>query len=287
MISISWLDTNREIDCATPLSKGRLKALLAPKDSEGASTDAAGNALENLHRLSAPTLTHLLTLVLNPPSNLLAEDTALLVIDNLNTLVDLDYPRAQAVGSNRTDAQKWQANRRYAVLGLLVTGLNKLAAVNNLTVVATTGCAMRTRPDSGLGGALAPGIGGAEWDAGIWNRLVVFRDFAGRFAGVQKCGGKSLIPREEIGEPGRIIGFDIDAGSSALRERQPGQAASGAPQQAKVHSSPVKSRKRYFDEVADSDDEDEYGWGEGDEEVFAADTLASAAGATNGQNEGS
>lgn len=245
-------------------------ATATPKDKRG-----------HFRHLSAPTLSHLLALVLHPPANIFMENTALLVLDNLNILVDLDYPRAQAIGSSRTEAQKWQAGRRYAILGSLVTALNKLAALNNLAVIVTTGCAMRSRSDSGLGGALAPGIGGAEWDAGVWNRLAVFRDFAGRFVGMQKCGGKSLISREEVGEPGRIIGFDVSLDNGALQERQPGKAANGTmTAAAALKSSPIKSRKRYFDEVADSEEEDEYGWDAGDEDAFATGTLGPEMSAT-------
>lgn len=225
--------------------------------------------MECFRYIPAPTLSHLLALVLRPPPDLVTQRTALLVVDNLNIAIDIDYPRAQTLGSTRTDAQKWQAGRRYAVLGSLVTAMNKLAALNNLAVVVTTGCAMRSRSDSGLGGALAPGVGGTEWDSGVWNRLALFRDFAGRFVGIQKCGGKSLISREEVGEGGRIIGFDIKKDDGALRERLPGQASNGAVTAAQIQSSPVKSRKRYFDEVADSEGEDEYGWDAGDEDVFA------------------
>lgn len=229
----------------------------------------------HMKQLPAPTLSHLLASVLHSRHDVFNHGTAILVIDNLNLLVDLDYPRAQAMGSNRTDAQKWQAGRRYAVLGTLVTALNRLAATHDLAVIVTTGCAMRTRPDSGLGGALGPGVGGAEWDAGIWNRLVAFRDFAGRFVGVQKQGGKSLISREEVGEIGQLVGFDINPGDGRLQERHSSQLASGTNALAKLKSSPVKTRKRYFDEVADSEDEDEYGWDANDEDVFTDATLAS------------
>lgn len=270
--SMNALQANASTDCAAPLSQVRLNASISWNDGQNAEP-TAHDKFNKFKRLQAPTFSHLLALVLHPPAGLLAESTALFVVDGLNILLDLDYPRAQAIGSNRTDAQKWQAGRRYAVLGSLATALNKLAALNNLAVIVTTGCAMRTRPDSGLGGAVAPGIGGAEWDAGVWNRLVVFRDFAGRFVGIQKCGGKSLISRTETGEPGRIIGFDISDEKGTLQERQAGKAANGSIAIANLKPSPVKSRKRYFDEVADSEGEDEYGWDAGDEDVFATSTL--------------
>lgn len=198
-----------------------------------------------------------------------------MVIDDLNTLIDLDYPRQQFLSSTRTEQQKWQSSRRYAILGSLVSALNKLAVLNNLAVIVTTGCSTRTRPDGGLGAALAPGIGGAEWEAGTWNRLVVLRDFGGRLIGMQKFQGKSLISREEVGETGRVFAFEILA-SGAIQSRHPGkdtESATAALAKAKI--SPVKPRKRTFDEIADSDGEDvdEYGWAEADDDALAAEGL--------------
>lgn len=271
------VDLNASADCATPLATDRLHRLLASSGLE----PQQGRSGQVKH-ISAATLSHLLALVLQPPSGLFFEETGLLVIDNVNTLVELDYPRAQSIGSSRTEAQKWQAGRRYAVLGALATALNKTAALKNLAVIVTTGCAMRTRPNSGLGGALAPGVGGAEWDAGLWNRLAVFRDFGCRFLGIQKCKGRSLISREEVGEPGQLIAFDINAHDGSSQERRPDHEANGTLPTVKPHSSPMKPRKRYIDEVADSEDEDEYGWDAGDEDVLNAGSLAATGSAPTG-----
>jgi hypothetical protein len=209
------------------------------------------------------------------PPNLISEQTSLLVIDDLNILVDLDYPRQQFANSARTEQQKWQSSRRYGILGSIVSALNKLAVLNNLAIIVTTGCSTRMRSDSGLGAALGPGIGGTEWEAGTWNRLVVFRDFGGRFVGMQKSQGKSHISREEVGETGRIFAVEITS-NGAVRERQPGKHADGATAAlVKPRISPAKPRKRAFDEIADSDGEevDEYGWAEADDDAVAAEGL--------------
>ena len=212
--------------------------------------------------------------------------TGLLVVDDLNVLMDLDYPRYQFAVSSKTEQQKWQASRRYAVLSSLVSGLNKLAVIKGLAVVVITGCSTRMRPDTGLGAALVPGIGGVEWDGGVWNRLVVFRDFSGRFVGVQKCQGRSLISREEVGEIGRVVGSEV-ADDGTLRERQASRLADGAVAQVKPRASPVKPRKRVFDEVADSESEDvdEYGWAETDEDAIAAEGLIEDAQAATASTE--
>lgn len=131
------------------------------------------------------------------------------------------------------------------------------------------------RADSGLGVALVPGIGGAEWDGGVWNRLAVFRDFCGRFVGVQKCQGRILISREEVGEAGKLVCFDINP-DGILSERQVDKPMDGAvvggPKQRR---SPVKPPKRAFDEIADSEEEDvdEYGWIDAHEHALVIEGL--------------
>lgn len=222
--------------------------------------------LGRFRHVTASTLSHLLALILHPRPTFPAEGTSLLVIDGLNTLIDLDYPRFPFSGSAKTDHQKWLASRRYAVLGSLVTALGKLAVLHNIAVVVSTGCASRMRSDSGFGSALVPGVGGGEWDAGVWTRLAIFRDFSGRFAGLQKCQGRSLISREEIGETGRAICFEISP-IGELEEKSMEREVQSVP--VNPVRSPVKSRKRTFDEVADSEGEDEYGWADGDEGAIA------------------
>ena len=228
-----------------------------------------------LHHVTTPTLSHLLALLSRPPTGFFPRRTGLLVIDGLNALFDLDYPRYQFSTSTKTEQQKWQASRRYAVLGSLASALNRIAVLYNIAVIVTTGCVTRMRHESSVGAALVPGVGGTEWDSGIWNRLVVFRDFSGRFIGVQKCQGKNLISREQVGEVGRIFGFGMTV-EGALHERLDGKVASGPlAAQAKSRSSPVKPRKRNIDEIADSEEEDvdEYGWAETDENAMAAEGL--------------
>lgn len=228
--------------------------------------------LTRLHRIAVPTLSHLLAFLLRPSTELIPSDAKLLVITGINALVDLDYPRYQTITSQKTEQQKWHAGRRYAILGSLVTALNKLAVINNLAVLVTTGCSMRMRSDNGMGSAIVPGVGGQEWDAGIWNRLVVFRDFSGRFIGVQKCNGKSAISREEVGEVGRVVSCEIDS-RGVLQERQVkvSDEATVPPPKLKSSSAP----KRAYDEIADSEDEDvdEYGWIDTDEHALAMESL--------------
>lgn len=235
--------------------------------------EASEAAQKRFHHYTLATLSHLLALLLHPPPKFLPPDAIVLIIDGLNQLIDIDYPRYQIANTNKSEAQKWQAGRRYALLGSLISALNKIATINNVAVVVSTGCSTRMRHDSGLSAALVPGLGGVEWDGGVWTRLVVFRDFGTRFVGVQKCHGRSVVPREEVGEPGHVIGFHIDREAKVVDHANGGISAdvSLPPQPLpQRRPSPEKARKRTIDEVADSEGEDvdEYGWAEIDEDAF-------------------
>lgn len=235
-------------------------------------------AAESFHYVAAQTLSHLLALIISPPAGLILPKTTLLVVDGLNTLVDLDYPRLPFNNSTRTEQQKWQAGRRYAILGSIVTALSKLAALHDLAVVVTTGCSSRMRHDSGLGASIAPGIGGAEWENGISSRMLVFRDFDGRFVGVQKCQGRNITPLDPVGDVRNIVGFEITV-EGALNEQIIDLTSSAADastvQKSTILPSPARAvRKRIYDEIADSeDDEDEYGWAEADAGAIATQTM--------------
>lgn len=214
--------------------------------------------------------------MLYPKSDFFPSDIRLLVLDGLDTLVNLDYPRYQTHTSLKPEQQRWQAGRRYAILGSVISAFNKQAVLHNMAVIVTTSCSTRMRADSGSGVALVPGAGGAEWEAGVWNRLVVFRDFSGRFVGVQKCQGKTLVSNHEVGEAGRLVCFDI-AADGKVREREISTAVDrtvGSTTKQKPNL--AKPPKRSFDEIADSEDEDvdEYGWADADEQALAIETLA-------------
>lgn len=229
---------------------------------------------------------------MHPTSTFPPARTSLLVIDGINTLLDLDFPRLGYSSSNRTDSQKWQANRRYAILGTLITSLNKLAVLHNLAAIVITGCNSKMRPESGMGAAIGPGVGGSEWEAGTHTRIVMFRDFSGRYAGVQKVNGRNLMPLDPMSDVRNIIGFEIER-DGVLKEKivdltsspaDQGGELSAVVKKAIVMPSKAPARKRIYDEIADSEDEDvdEYGWAErDDEDIVVVDPVS----ATSVENE--
>ncbi|KAK5010589.1 hypothetical protein LTR28_008911 [Elasticomyces elasticus] len=158
-----------------------------------------------------------------------------------------------------------------------------------MAVLVTSGCATRIRNDSGLGAVLVSGVAGKEWDEGVASRLVLFRDFVTvppgsqaqqedqekwntcRYAGVQKAAGTTFA---EAGEVGKVVAFVI--AEDGLHSFAFPTARADQPILLPSTSSPAKTRKRTFEEIADSDGEElgsdaEYGWM--DEDRVAAEGL--------------
>ncbi|KAF2217863.1 hypothetical protein CERZMDRAFT_108482 [Cercospora zeae-maydis SCOH1-5] len=271
-------DTVTWLDCSSLLTAPRLKVLEHAELPEGKSTERV--LQEHFRHLAVSTFSHLLAVVLQPPALFPPTGTTLMVVDGIEALLNLDYPRMPYGGGNRTDQQKWQAGRRYAILGTLVTALSRLAVLHNMAVIVTTGCGSKMRADDGMPAAIGPGLGGTEWENGIWSRIVVFRDFTGRFAGVQKRQGRNLMPLDPTSDVRNAIGFEIGEHGLLQPKHTTVDLTSSSPMPVvarppKKSSSPVKpARKRFYEEIADSDeDADEYGWGEADDNAVAADEL--------------
>lgn len=267
-------------DCATLLGASKLSLLDSLDNSKGPGPSTTKQPSSQFHYLSLPTLSHLLSQIIHPPSTFPPPKTSLLVLDNLNTLLDLDFPRTGYSSATRSEPQKWQSNRRYSILGSLITSLNKLALLHDLAVIVTTGCNSKMR--QGEGAAVGPGVGGSEWEAGIHTRIVVFRDFGGRFVGVQKVNGRNLMPLDPVSDIRNVIGFEIGAGgrlrerevdltsssSHANQEVRAGAARKAVAMEQKLPVVPATVRKRVYDEIADSEEDedvDEYGWAERDD----------------------
>lgn len=247
--------------------------------------------LSSFHHSVKHTLPHLLALLLHPPSTFPPPGTRLLVLTNLHTLLETSNPRNTTFPPTiKPDIQKWAANRRYALLGSIISALNRLAASHGLAVLVTTGCATRMRSEFGAPGAplgLVPGVGGSEWETGVWARAAVLRDFGGRFLGVSKARG-TAVPAGAAGL-GTVVAFDIGEGGVATEDAR-GQQDHASSEDAKkaVTLSPVRGRKRALEEIADSDDDeegDEYGvWAGLEEDALAGVEAVDVEGADNDES---
>jgi RecA/RadA recombinase len=175
------------------------------------------------HHYGAPDLAHLLATLVHPAPEFVDNNTALLVIDSISSLFEAAYSRVQDQPiKKQTETTKWCNSRKYAVMGDLVSRVQKLASVHNLVVLMTQQTRMRVRP--GAGAILLPVLSGAEWDNGISTQLVLFRDFPPktttqpaldlierwgrlRYVGVIKVNGVSA---EENGRFDTVVPFSIE-----------------------------------------------------------------------------
>ncbi|KAJ9669677.1 hypothetical protein H2201_000061 [Coniosporium apollinis] len=277
------------VDAGTQLAGPRFnEILMSSKPSNGKQISSSApvtprddDIRSRFHHYIAPTLAHLLAVCTAPM--FLPAGTALLVINSVSTLFDSAYPRNtdDRSNGNKNNDGKWASNRRFAVMNDLMSKLGKLAALNNIAVLVTNQTATRIRP--GLGAVLLPALSGTEWDNGISTRLVLFKDWPPpahkdmsdadrqqlgkvRYVGAIKVNGVTLA---EVGNVGSVVSFTIQAHGLADFDIPASDSA------VQYHTSPVRPPKRTYAEIADSDgEEDEYGWGNGDEnEVLAAEGL--------------
>jgi len=219
--------------------------------------------------------------------------TSLIVIESISTLFDNAYHRTNYDRTKtQTDAQKWAAGRKFAVMGELMTKLARLATINNIAILLTSQTVTRLR--SGQGALLLPAISGSEWDNGVSTQLVLFRDWPPkrgtqltdeeaekwqrlRYAGVIKVKGVAM---EQNGRFDTVVPFSVEQVSyfpTSTRKQNTNHTQDGLyelPTTAShvavpILSSPARPTKRAFEEIADSEDEalsdDDYGWDHDDE----------------------
>ncbi|KAI9848859.1 MAG: hypothetical protein M1837_006375 [Sclerophora amabilis] len=281
------------VDCSFSLPGPRLKQMLRsfrPPEDEGpeplhAISHNVDDLLNKFDHYSVPTLPHLLALLLHTSPGFPPLKTSLIVIDSISTLFSLAFPFRASVDeqsrngshsritpNNKSTAssQQWASGRRWAVLGECISKIGKLAALNNIAVLITTQTA--TRMNAGLGGTvLVPAISSSMWDAGIANRIVLFRDWPqpspmenedgdsrreARYAGVLKVGGFML----HGSGTGKVVPYIIK--DSGIEEIAPNTGLDNPPLTSMpIIPGPPSTTKRKHDEVADSQSEED---GEGD-----------------------
>lgn len=178
------------------------------------------------------------------------------MVDSLSALVNQAFPRNQQ-SRNGPQGGPHRATQRLQMLQLIMTNLQKLAATRDVAIIILTQSATRMQAERGA--TLTPALNARAWDQGIATRLVLFRDWMFRdgaavgfhFAGIQKLNGKThqdglghVFPFR-IQEDG-LVGVDFNAGEPLL----------GSPR-----DSLTKRKLRDTDfEVADSEDDEDYGW---------------------------
>lgn len=143
---------------------------------------AKGDALTRLHHFTTPTLAHLFAFLAHPSPSLPLDGTKLIVIDAVSSLFNLAFVKASEgadKGSNlnkKADAMRWASNRRWTLMGDLISRLGKLAATKSLAIFLTSQTTTRFRTDTGA--ILHSGTTGTAWDSGVHCRIVLFQDWA-------------------------------------------------------------------------------------------------------------
>jgi hypothetical protein len=209
---VVWIDTG------SPMAAQRLQSMLSgyqpPLDDLPLSPPAVQSIedpLDRIHYLSVPSLAHLLALFMYPTSNFPPDDTALVVVDNASAPFANAFPRFPQTSTNgslletgRKARQNRAANRKWAVTGDLSSAMAKAASRKSCAVLVINQTATSLKGVRKAG--LKPALSGQAWDAGIYNRVALYRDFAPadgtepldpndagrlRFAEVLKVGGKT------------------------------------------------------------------------------------------------
>ena len=204
MISNSTLSSNQDVLLSSPSNR------------------SLSGLLNCLHYFFTPTLPHLLALLAHPSPSFSPDKTSLIVVDAVSPLFATAFPRAvegldgnQAPGK-KNGALQWAASRRFSVMSDFLARLGKLAAMKNIAILLISQTTTKVKTEYGT--VLRPALSTRAWDAGIHNRIVLFRDWenvqdqqgrenrtkAVRFAGVMKIAN---VAYEGLG---KIVSFTIE-----------------------------------------------------------------------------
>ena len=218
-----WHLTETE-DTSYMLDIRRLRDSLAhsPKQ-DGHSIGPSEDSLNRFNHFMAPTLSHLLALLVHSNPSFPPKETGLLVVDALSTSFNNAFAQAQGrdakASVKNNDVAQWAASRRWAVMADLISALVKLARTKSMAVILSSHTMTRIMHEGAA--SLQPAISGTAWEAGIHCRMLFFQDWqvrAGdqssqqqgemasdlRFVAVTKINGNSL---QGFGE---VVPFTID-----------------------------------------------------------------------------
>lgn len=197
------------VDCSHPVAGPRIRDIIL-RDLVPEDIPQGDEALEGFHHFIAPTLPHLLALLIHPSPSFPPPKASLIVVDAVSSLFNLAFPKVVNNTGNKqssckpNDVTQWAASRRWAVMGDFISKLGKLAATKNIAILLTMQTATRVYAESEM--CLYPAIAGTAWDNGINARIVLFRDWlfksaassspgeyeqGARYAAVVKAGGIS------------------------------------------------------------------------------------------------
>ncbi|KAI8960743.1 P-loop containing nucleoside triphosphate hydrolase protein [Daldinia sp. FL1419] len=244
------------VDGFHPVSSRRIRDVITSD-----STSSIANQSDSFVHFQTPTLAHLIGLLCKPTANAIPNNTSLIVIDTLSSLVNYAFPKNSEIRQAQKGSGPGPSARRLQVLQFLISTLQKLAATRDICIVILSQCATRMQFEHGA--TLIPAINAGTWEQGIATRLVLFRDWIMNsdtvhdvhFVGIQKLNGKTTP-----GGLSQVFAFRVD------NDGLVGVGLDG--NQTSMPLSPTSRHKRKLGqtdfEVADSEGED-YGWEDEDE----------------------
>lgn len=169
------------------------------------------STLENIIYFRAPTLPHLLALLMRPPKSFPPDETSFLVIDSISSHFPAYFPNAAELKDQLSKGKisdksqlQWLLNRKWNVASDLATHLSRLAA-RNIAILAIN--QVHTKIKNQPRATLHPILSGGAWESTVHTRLVVYRDLPdARFVEITKRAGRTVTVRL----PEFIVAFKID-----------------------------------------------------------------------------
>lgn len=176
---------------------------------------------DNLIYFRAPTLPHLLALLLRPPKEFPPEETSLIVIDSISSLFPSYFLSAAELKDRLAHGKitdkpqlQWLLNRKWNVISDIATHLTRLAA-RNIAVLALnqTHTKIKGQPRA----TLHPVVAGGAWETNVQTRIVLYRDLPDMlFAEITKRAGRTMAVRL----PELIVPFWIGSVSFSSQVRK-------------------------------------------------------------------
>lgn len=185
---VVWIDTSH------PFPASRLVSMIS---AHAQPEEDPLSYLSHLQILHAPSLAHLLALVMHPVSSFPPERTALVVIDNIATPFTAAYlpghedfnrkntqnpggsgtasPRSKGSPSHKAAPPRDTAStRKFAIMADFMKSLGALATKRGLAVLVLN--QMTTKVIPGSGAVLQPAVASPLWVLGLTSRLLVHRN---------------------------------------------------------------------------------------------------------------
>lgn len=255
------------VDCFQAVRSHRVKAVVDGVRKSHVCDAPEGEQESDSSRFfhySCLTLPHFIALVSRPTPKSIAANCSLLVISSLSALINSALPKSHdAKAAPKLSKGPTPSAKRVQALQSIMNALQKLAATRNCAVVILSQCA--TKVHSERGATLTAAVNATVWEQGVSTRLVLFRDWIWQgnklasvfLAGLQKLDGKATHEAVES-----IVAFKVEPDGLA---KVPYDATQSI-------DMPGQKRKRGHTglEVPDSEDDENYGWGDGDEAAMPA-----------------